>query len=88
MRVCPPKYYAYAIEVYLVCGLSKEVKLRYKGLHGHHTGIITLQDGKLETFYSTLPQHSLALASAHVAASLCLKEVHTTERMPQGTSYA
>ncbi|KAH0776016.1 hypothetical protein KY290_007427 [Solanum tuberosum] len=33
----PPKYYDF--EDYLVCGLSEEVKLRYKGLHGHHTDI-------------------------------------------------
>ncbi|KAH0745685.1 hypothetical protein KY285_007342 [Solanum tuberosum] len=34
--------------------LSEEVKLRYKGLHGQHTGIITLQDGKLGSLISFL----------------------------------
>ncbi|WMV53902.1 hypothetical protein MTR67_047287 [Solanum verrucosum] len=54
MRISPPKYYAYGFEDYLVCGLSKEVKLRYKGLHGHHTGIFSLQDGKLGSLLSFL----------------------------------
>ncbi|KAH0711775.1 hypothetical protein KY289_007734 [Solanum tuberosum] len=35
----PPKYYDYDFEDYLVRGLSEEVKLRYKGLHRHHTDI-------------------------------------------------
>ncbi|KAH0714562.1 hypothetical protein KY284_007467 [Solanum tuberosum] len=34
--------------------LSEEVKLRYKGLHDQHTGIITLQDGKLGSLSSFL----------------------------------
>ncbi|KAH0775999.1 hypothetical protein KY290_007410 [Solanum tuberosum] len=34
--------------------LSEEVKLRYKGLHGHHTGIFSLQDGKLGSLLSFL----------------------------------
>ncbi|XP_059286794.1 uncharacterized protein LOC132040189 [Lycium ferocissimum] len=35
-------------------GLSEELKLRYRGLHGHHTGIFTLQDGKLGSLSSFL----------------------------------
>ncbi|KAH0777736.1 hypothetical protein KY290_009147 [Solanum tuberosum] len=54
MRISPPKYYAFGFEDYLVYGLSKEVKLRYKGLHGHHTGIFSLQDGKLGSLLSFL----------------------------------
>ncbi|XP_049370743.1 F-box protein SKIP23-like [Solanum verrucosum] len=50
----PPKYYDYDFEDYLVCGLSEEVKLRYKGLHRHHTGIFSLQDGKLGSLLSFL----------------------------------
>ncbi|KAG5575271.1 hypothetical protein H5410_055405 [Solanum commersonii] len=34
--------------------LSEEVILRYKGLHDQHTGIITLQDGKLGSLSSFL----------------------------------
>ncbi|XP_049381395.1 F-box protein SKIP23-like [Solanum stenotomum] len=50
----PPKYYDYDFEDYLVCGLSEEVKFRYKGLHRHHTGIFSLQDGKLGSLLSFL----------------------------------
>ncbi|KAH0711774.1 hypothetical protein KY289_007733 [Solanum tuberosum] len=50
----PPKYYDYDFEDYLVRGLSEEVKLRYKGLHRHHTGIFSLQDGKLGSLLSFL----------------------------------
>ncbi|KAK4708233.1 hypothetical protein R3W88_029158 [Solanum pinnatisectum] len=35
-------------------GLSEELKLRYKELYGHHTGIFTLQDGKLGSLSSFL----------------------------------
>nr|XP_025884097.1 F-box protein At2g17036-like [Solanum lycopersicum] len=52
-RKCyPSKYYAYDFEDHLVSGLSEEVKLRYEGLDGHHTGIFSLRDGKLGSLLS------------------------------------